>query len=121
MNHNKDESQEETLARYGEPSEVIVLKGFASAQVPQVQLRQKISMCFMTYMQWMPVPCMDLFTKSSYTLTTTANCKPLSNLQVWPAPIELSESSMGSIGLDMTPSLVATFLYRRSMPVISFI
>ncbi|WFD24340.1 hypothetical protein MEQU1_003039 [Malassezia equina] len=44
VNHNKDETQEETLARYGEPSEVIVLKGFASAQVPQEQLRQKIKL-----------------------------------------------------------------------------
>lgn len=44
LNHNKDENQEESLARYGEPSEVIVLKGFSSAPVPFEELRQKISM-----------------------------------------------------------------------------
>lgn len=40
----QDVNQEESLARYGEPSEVIVLKGFSSAPVPFEELRQKISM-----------------------------------------------------------------------------
>jgi len=43
VNHNNDETQAESLVRYGEPSEVIVIKGFPSAQVPFEELRKKIS------------------------------------------------------------------------------
>lgn len=41
MNHNKDETQEESLARYGQPSEVIVLTGFPLS-MSHDELRQTI-------------------------------------------------------------------------------
>lgn len=130
INENVDAEQEYTKSRYGNPSEVIVLTSFSTAQATEEELRQAICtyVCH-AYYQPQNASTMDLCKGFNYTRWRTSNaCKLLFYSQVWQVPTEQSELWMGmylsgnkkindTAGRTETNTYVAAIILRvLSMP-----